>query len=104
MSIDAGEEPRCGKCPKPSILSSKNQDALEVFTALAARRVWDGMSGAPRALPLSEIRAEAERTGDPDAIAERVQLLDSAWLEAAFKRIEDRQKRERAKASRPRRR
>ena len=82
----------------------RNAEAVDVFRTLAARRVWDGMSGAPRALPMSEIRSEAERTGDPDAISDRVQILDDEWLKAAFQRMAERQKRERAKIGKPRRR
>ena len=77
MSYDAGEEPRCGRCAKPKALSTKNGDAVDAFWRLASRRVWDGMSGNPRPLPLSEIRMEAGLSEDPDAQTARILLLDS---------------------------
>ena len=102
MSFDAGEAPRCGICGKPR-LSLKSQDAADAFWRLASRRVWDGMSGNPRPLPLSEIRMEADLSEDPDAQASRVLLLDSIWMEHEVKRLEDKRRRERSKAKAKRR-
>ena len=100
MSWDAGEAPRCGRCGKPTELSGKNQDAVDCFWRLASRRVWDGMSGAPRALPLSEIRGEASVTEDPDATTARVLVLDSIWVEQTAKRLEEKRRREQARTKR----
>lgn len=102
MSWDAREEPRCGTCKKPTKLSARNEDAVSSFFRLASRRVWDGSSGAPRPLPLSEVRLEAERTPDPDATEARVLALDAVWLEEAAKRreAEDRRRKAKAKAGR----
>jgi len=101
MSLAAGKEPPCRGCPQsPARLSKKSLDALAVFQRLAVRREWDGMTGMPRAIPLSEIRAECGRTDDPDAVAERVQILDEAFMKATLERLADRQKREKAKLAR----
>ena len=102
MSWDAGEAPRCGKCGKPKVLSEKNQQAVDAFWRLSSRRIWDGMSGAPRPLPMSEIRAEAGTTEDADAAAARVLVLDSIWLERAAKRLEEQRRREKSKSGKRR--
>ena len=104
MSYDAGEAPRCGKCGKPKELSEKSQQAVDAFWRLASRRVWDGMSGAPRPLPMSEIRAEAGTTEDADATTARVLVLDSVWMDLTSKRLEEQRRREQAKAKSGRRR
>lgn len=97
MSYDAGEEPRCGRCAKPQALSTKNGDAVDAFWRLASRRVWDGMSGNPRPLPLSEIRTEAGLSEDPDAQTARLLLLDSVWMEHEVRRLEEQRRREKSK-------
>jgi len=97
MSFDAGEEPRCGRCGKPAVLSAKNRVAVDAFWRLASRRIWDGMSGAPRPLPMSEIRAEAGTTEDADATTARVLILDSMWMDLTSKRLEEQRRREQAK-------
>ena len=104
MSWDAGEAPRCGRCGKPKELSEKSQQAVDAFWRLASRRVWDGMSGAPRPLPMSEIRGEASCTEDPDATTARVLILDSLWVEQTAKRLEAQRRREQAKSKSGRRR
>ena len=102
MSWGAGEEPRCGRCGKPKELSEKNQQAVDAFWRLASRRVWDGMSGAPRPLPMSEIRAEAGTTEDADATTARVLVLDSVWMDLTSKRLEEQRRREKSKSGKRR--
>lgn len=102
MSYDAGEEPRCGRCAKPKALSTKNGDAVDAFWRLASRRVWDGMSGAPRPLPMSEIRAEAGTTEDADATTARVLILDSVWMDLTARRLEEQRRREKSKSGKRR--
>lgn len=81
-------------------MSSKNQNAVDAFWRLASRRVWDGMSGSPRPLPLSEIRGEASCSEDPDATTARVLILDSLWVEQTAKRLEEQRRREQARKRR----
>jgi len=100
MSWDAHEAPRCGKCGKPKELSEKNQQAVDAFWRLSSRRVWDGMSGSPRSLPLSEIRGEASATEDPDATVARVLILDSLWVEQTARRLEEKRRREQGRKRR----
>ena len=102
MSYDAGEEPRCGRCEKPKELSEKSQQAVDAFWRLASRRVWDGMSGSPRPLPMSEIRAEACTTEDADATTARVLILDSVWMDLTSKRLEEKRRREKSKSGKRR--
>ena len=102
MSWDAGEAPRCGRCGKPKELSEKSQQAVDAFWRLASRRVWDGMSGNPRPLPLSEIRMEAGLSEDPDAQTARILLLDSVWMEHEARRLEEQRRREKSKSGKRR--
>ena len=85
-------------------MSEKSQQAVDAFWRLASRRVWDGTSGAPRPLPMSEIRAEAGLSEDPDAQTARILLLDSVWMEHEVRRLEEQRRREQAKSKSGRRR
>ena len=104
MAYDAEETPPCRDCILSAPLSSRSRSAMDAYARLAARRVWDGMSGLPRALPLSEIRAEAALEEDPDAAAERIQMLDMLWMEQAMRRIAEERRREKAAPPKARRR
>lgn len=64
-----------------------NWEAWQIYKRLDTHgRQWDTMGGNMIPLHIRDIRDEAATAGDPDAISERVMLIDGIMLNAHFER------------------